>query len=428
MSDEEHAESLVEYLTPGAPGEGYPVLDIEKISALEEKVGAALTIEEALDLLWEGTDGIIPRDRIGTAFVDVDGEGVVAQFCKANYETLCIDKGYREGLRGSSLGSVIDTRSIRIIHDLTKYLAGKPDSISTKLLVKEGITASLTVPLKVESRPVGFLFFSSRDGDVYELKHAAILQAITLRMAHVIEKIWLINRLKAANENYISMLGFVSHELKSPLASLIAKGQTYAEGYMGKVDSTAVSVVNRMMEIAGHLTGMVSNYIDFARLENGEMKFAPQDGVEFCLEVVDFASDSVMLRADQRGCTIKRFLPDEDITVSLDPDLMRIAMINLLDNAVKYGDRDTEIELKIFVKQDTFVIKVKNTGAGFTYEQSKKLFKRFSRLNQVGLEDRKGSGLGLYLTWWIIQQHNGRISAESLPGKWAEFTVELPLS
>jgi signal transduction histidine kinase len=68
---------------------------------------------------------------------------------------------------------------------------------------------------------------------------------------------------------------------------------------------------------------------------------------------------------------------------------------------------------------------VENRGVGFSKEQSRNLFKRFSRLKQKGLEDRRGSGLGLYLTWWIIQKHGGRIKAESKPGQWARFTVYL---
>lgn len=95
---------------------------------------------------------------------------------------------------------------------------------------------------------------------------------------------------------------------------------------------------------------------------------------------------------------------------------------------MKYGEENGEINIHYQTDNQKLTFKIRNTGVGFTPEQASQLFKRFSRLHQKGLEDRKGTGLGLYLTWWIIQKHRGHISALSEPGKWAEFYVELPLT
>ncbi|HLP57431.1 MAG TPA: ATP-binding protein, partial [Candidatus Deferrimicrobium sp.] len=100
---------------------------------------------------------------------------------------------------------------------------------------------------------------------------------------------------------------------------------------------------------------------------------------------------------------------------------------NLLDNAIKYGDENIEVKVKFNEENGELFFLVHNKGVGFDKEQAKKLFRRFSRLKQKGTEDRRGTGLGLYLTWWIIQKHGGRIEADSEPGRWAEFKVYLPL-
>jgi signal transduction histidine kinase len=106
--------------------------------------------------------------------------------------------------------------------------------------------------------------------------------------------------------------------------------------------------------------------------------------------------------------------------------LLRIVVVNLLDNAIKYGDENIEVQVKLAEEGGKLVFSVRNKGVGFDKEQAKKLFRRFSRLKQKGTEDRRGTGLGLYLTWWIVQKHGGRIEADSEPGQWAEFRVYLP--
>ena len=117
----------------------------------------------------------------------------------------------------------------------------------------------------------------------------------------------------------------------------------------------------------------------------------------------------------------------DDVTLFGDLDLLRIVAVNLIDNAVKYGYDDIVVQVNLKVENRMLEFKVRNPGVGFTKEQARKLFQRFSRLKQKGTEDRRGTGLGLYLTWWIVQKHGGRIAADSEPGQWAEFTVFLPI-
>jgi len=171
---------------------------------------------------------------------------------------------------------------------------------------------------------------------------------------------------------------------------------------------------------------MVGNYLDLARLESGEMRFRPVADVNFRDEVLQFALDTVIARAEQRGSRIAVTQPQAAPHLAADPDLLRIVTVNLLDNAVKYGHEKIEVKVEVRVEEGWLVVSVWNEGVGFTPEQATRLFKRFSRLQQKGTEDRRGSGLGLYLTWWIVQKHGGRIQAESEPGAWARFTVRLP--
>lgn len=384
-------------------------------------------VEEALDVVWSSTEGIIPRDRIGLSFLSPDGETLTAAYYITDYQPVLLTHNYSAGISSSTLSLLIEERSIRIINNLETYLKFHPRSSSTRLLVEEGVRSNLSLPLQVDNRNVGFLFFSSRQKESFTTHHACLLRALLDEMSALIEKAWMIDQLSKARKDYLTMLGFVAHELKAPLATMTTMGHMYLDGYFGPQDKAGIDTISKMLKISGYMINMIQNYLGLSQLETGEMRFKPQEGVKFREDVLDFVINTLDARIRERNAQIKIEGSDE-ITLEADPDLLRIVFTNLVDNAVKYGEENGEINIHYQTDNQKLTFKIRNTGVGFTPEQASQLFKRFSRLHQKGLEDRKGTGLGLYLTWWIIQKHRGHISASSRPGKWAEFYVELPLT
>lgn len=397
---------------------------LERIGA---GVGEGLSLDEVMDAVWRETGGLLPRDRVGLSFIEDDGARVVCRWARADYPGILLGLDYGAGLAGSSLQGILDTGRARVISNLESYLSRRPESASTATLVQEGVRSSLTLPLKVGERSVGFLFFSSRKADAFGEAHVRVLRGVRDRIAQAVEKAWLIKRLQDAKEAYFSTLGFIAHELKSPLAGIVARAETYAGGYLGDVDPKAAEVLRNIVTTSGYMTNMVRDYLDLSRLETGDLRFEPKDGVRLRKDVLDFAAESAHLWAEQRGSRIVLDVPEREVLVRGDVDLLRILLSNLVDNAVKYGFDKAEVRVRARVEEDgRLVVAVRNPGVGFTEEQAGKLFKRFSRLRQKGVEDRKGSGLGLYLCWFIAQKHGGSLSAASQPGEWAEFTLKLP--
>jgi signal transduction histidine kinase len=111
-----------------------------------------------------------------------------------------------------------------------------------------------------------------------------------------------------------------------------------------------------------------------------------------------------------------------------DANLLKIVVTNLINNAIKYGQANTTINIELTQQNNEYVFSVYNEGVGIPEEDMEKLFKKFSRLKQKGTEGIKGSGLGLYICKSIIEKHKGKIWVESEYGKWVKFSFSLPLS
>ena len=402
------------------------------LRTVNQKIAARPSLRAIVDYLFDNTQELIPCDRMGLAFVDEQSVFVTSYYNRASYDRLRIDQGYREGLRGSTLTEVMHGGLPRIINDLEAYVHDHPRSRSSKLLIKEGVRSSLTCPLIVEGRVVGFIFRSSRTPFTYGPNHIELQMAITERLSQAVEKAWRIEQLEEANYAYTQMLGFVSHELQSPVASMVTDAQILSQGYLGDLTPEQRAKVLSMERKGQYLLSLVREYLDLARVEGGELRLAPRSRVDVMAEVVAEAVDLVHPQADAHGIHLMTCVPSPALPpVCCDPTLLRIVTVNLLDNAIKYGNEGGDIRVKAEVIADEkgrerLRISVWNAGPGFSQAQQNKLFRRFSRLDDPALKSRRGTGVGLYNSWRVVQLHKGRITAESEQGQWAEFSFEIP--
>ncbi len=396
------------------------------LDRVNRRVAAAESLETLLDFLAEATRPASPCDRISLAFVEEDGQRIVSHITRAAYEPLLLKKGYAADLAGSSLEAILAEGRVRIINDLEQYLKLHPGSGSTRILVREGVRSSLTVPLVVDGRRVGVLFRSSRQAGAYVDRHAAFQLATAERLGQAVEKAYRIEQLTAANRAYFEVLGFVTHELKSPLAGMVMDAQLITDGYLGEVAPKQRERLDRVIVKGHYLLGLVNEYLDLARIEGGEMKPATRPDVALESEVIDPSVQIVRPQIDAKRMRLNRQIPADGIRVEVDPNLLKIVMVNLLSNAAKYGREEGEITISASLNEGHVKVAVRNEGQGFPPEESSKLFRKFTRLNVPALLKEKGTGVGLYTVWRIIQAHHGRVDAQSEPGQWAEFSFDIP--
>jgi formate hydrogenlyase transcriptional activator len=168
------------------------------VEGLIEQLNMGSSFEELLNSVYDQLKGAVPYDRIGIGVLE-EPEGLLRlASCRSNGEVM-MKMGYAAHLSGSTLESLLATGQPRIINDLEQYLAERPSSLSTQLIVQEGMRSSLTLPLIAEGKPIGVVFFSSRERNVYELRHAALLKRLAGHIAISIEKARLIAELQSRN-------------------------------------------------------------------------------------------------------------------------------------------------------------------------------------------------------------------------------------
>ncbi|MDP8225412.1 MAG: GAF domain-containing sensor histidine kinase [Candidatus Lernaella stagnicola] len=397
------------------------------LEEIKEQISDADTLKDTLRFLFRKTREFLPIDRMSIAFVEEENQRLRSYFTLADYEPVLLAAGYSEDLRDSSLETVIAAGQPRLINDLEEYLVGRPDSRSTRLVVKEGIRSSLACPLLVDGRVVGVLFYSSRQPHAFTVRHIELHTAIVSRMSRAIDKAYRFEQLKAANDAYMEMLGFVVHELKSPVASILSLAGLITGGYQGEVSDLQRDTLDRIKRKGEYLLSLVGEYLNLASIETGELTPTFSENKAFARDLLEPAIDLVSPQLLEKKMQLRRHVSQDLPPVELDARQMQIVLVNLLGNAVKYGYEGGAVDVTVTAESETLRVAVRNEGPGFTDADKAKLFRKFSRLDAPELKKQKGTGVGLYTVWRIVQAHGGRITAASELGKWAEFTVRQPL-
>jgi len=230
-------------------------------------------------------------------------------------------------------------------------------------------------------------------------------------------------RLAETNANYMKMLGFVTHELKSPTAAVQMLIEGLMSSYGDQVPAGAAPMLTRIQRNCEEMQDMIRDYLDLSRAERGELAVRPA-AVDLARDVVEPAVSLSRTLLLSRGIELEVDCP-AGLGLEADPELLRILVGNLLSNAAKYGREGGRARLAASRDEAGLRVEVWNEGPGFTAEEGRTLFRKFSRIRNAATRDKRGSGLGLFLCQEIARLHGGRVEAESEPGAWARFSLIL---
>ena len=226
-------------------------------------------------------------------------------------------------------------------------------------------------------------------------------------------------QLRRRQQNFIAA---VSHEFKSPLASMRLSGETLATR---STEPDSRRLGERLVEDGDRLLRMVDNLLDTARIDDGRISLRPEPVV--LREVVEGVTAGHAARAAREGIAIRADVPP--IAVDADPLVIESVLRNLLDNAIKAciaGD-GREISIEAHCDGPDVVIDISDDGIGFAPKDAAMIFEKFYRSGDAGTNPMPGTGLGLYVVRRLAEISDARVVASSEgPGKGATVTVTWP--
>ncbi len=232
------------------------------------------------------------------------------------------------------------------------------------------------------------------------------------------------SREKNSDAGMLDLMAIVSHEMKSPVSAVHTTAETLYRGYLGNLDPEQQKTVEKILRNCQYLEDIIRSYIDLSKMDI--------DNLESFSENIDLVADVIqpVIEIPEYGENLKKMRIVTDYAVrprvNGDPNLLKIVLTNLMNNAIKYGTPETPITVRVGEDNDHYTVSIRNEGVGISQEDiGQRLFRKFTRLKQKGTEGVKGSGLGLYLCKKIIEKHHGRIWVESKAGEYATFCFTL---
>lgn len=235
------------------------------------------------------------------------------------------------------------------------------------------------------------------------------------------------NKQEVSQERYrTNLLRSISHDLRTPLAGISGTSEVLMEQL--DPDSEAYELASNIRKETEWLFNLVQNVLSLTRLQNEG--FSIREEINVLEDVVDSAIKTMEIRLPKREFVT--IYPDDVFVVSVDPSLIKQVIINLVDNASKYSDQSTPIEVEIRLnEQDPSCVEVHvlDHGVGFTQASLDKIFKMFYTTKAKTEGAMRGYGLGLPICDSIMKAHRGTITARNRADgdHGAEFIIRLPL-
>jgi len=252
------------------------------------------------------------------------------------------------------------------------------------------------------------------------LLEGAFLLTLILAGATLIFIYW--NKQHSLNQRQRAFVSNVTHELKSPVASIQLALETMALRDMS--EERKREFISMMLDDAERLSTLIDRILGAARIEKkrGRYRMETASMRRFLEDVL--AEDRHLYEKDGRKIVLE---PGRDARVAIDLSAMRVVLANLLENAASYSPRDSIIRVRLFRDLRSCRIDVIDSGCGIGSKDLKNVFKMFWRGSEGQASHVRGTGLGLYIVWNIIKDHRGKIWVASQGiGRGSTFSVRLP--
>jgi two-component system sensor histidine kinase SenX3 len=319
-----------------------------------------------------------------------------AAFDALNLGVVIVDRDGQEQLRNAEASRLAEARG-------SDALAARA---LTDVLV-EGATGEVDRIIELHGPPPRVLALTARpltgaDGSTGTV---AVIQDVTERY-----------RLDAVRRDFVAN---VSHELRTPIGAIVALADTLTDEDQGDVMRRLASRIAHEGERAGHI---IDDLLDLSRIEGGELQ---RDHVPV-RHLVTGAIDRVIVSLPARAADISVRGDLPQTTLWADASQIEAALVNLIENAVKYSEPGSAVEVSAVDADDRVEFAVHDRGIGIPPTDRDRIFERFYRVDRARSRVTGGTGLGLAIVRHVARNHGGEVQVESQEGEGSKFVLQLP--
>src|SRR3989344_4617849 len=388
----------------------------DELEVLDDEVGRlAIRLNEAYSSLerrvQECTEELQAGHAKDEALLESIGEGFLAIDM---HGTILATNRAAETMLTWNRSEIINHHFESILH--LKGRGGKPIPPNEHIIQR-----ALTEKMTMNTSPTETFLCERRDGTSFPISMSATPFLLGMEMQGIVVTIRDITEEKRIDRMKSEFISLASHQLRTPLTAIgwyIELLQTEEE----TLSTDQKEYVAQILESHRRMVELVNSLLNVSRIELGHVKIDPKDLT--IAELLRVPIENLTPQITQRKLHLTERIPT--ISVSVDPDLVRMVLENILSNAVKYTPAKGTIELSVIASKDELQFSIQDTGLGIPRAQQGRIFEKLFRAENVLKADTEGSGIGLYIAKSTVEAWGGRLWFKSAEGKGTSFSFTVP--
>ncbi len=385
-------------------------------------LGSSLDLAQAFAAFIRELRGLVVFQR--TAIVLIEN-GNIRVFAAAGE---AVETVFPPGSVVSIAGSVIED-VVRDGQTVYREDMSEPMYDEERDFLELGLRSRVVAPLLSGAETIGAISIVRREPSAFRSGEVELLGLLGRLVGGAVQNIRAyeaeratveeLRKLSALRADFVSL---VSHELRSPMASVIGSARTLQQRWRELTPEQRESFLALIAHETSRLAELIGDVLDTSRIDAGTFSYSFAD-VDLGALVRDSAAAA---EHGQDEVAVRAVVRDPLPAVRGDRDRLRQILVNLIDNAVKYSAPGDEVQVEVASSNGRVVIEVRDRGPGIAPEHQRVIFEKFGRVH-VGEAAKPGTGLGLFIARSIAEAHGGSLEVRSAPDRGATFRLSLPV-